>query len=280
MGLSLGERLAPRAGFVRTGHRGARGLAPENTLPAFQAGASAGVDVLELDVQLSRDRELVVIHDPTVDRTTDGTGAVAELDLAQLQALDAGYRFTLDEGRSFPFRGQGVRISTLAEVLTAFPEHVFTVELKESPYPELAARVAELLRELAPGRALVGAFPHGLLRELRGLDPGLPTSCSQREIRDFYLLHVVGLACALRSPARVLQIPRTSDHERDRGLVLAQPRFLRAAHRSGRSVQVWTINDPDVMRDLIRLGVDGITTDRPDLLNEVLRAEGVRVSGP
>jgi glycerophosphoryl diester phosphodiesterase len=274
VGLSLEERIRPGASFVRTGHRGARGLAPENTLPAFKAGAEAGVDILELDVQQTKDGVLVVMHDPEVDRTTDGAGRVAELTLAELRAFDAGYHFTQDEGVSFPFRGQGVRIPTLEEVLGAFPEQAFTVELKPSPYDDFPQKVVDAIHEQIPGRALVGAFPHDLLQAVRRLDPSLPTGCSLSEIRRFYACHLVGLAGWLPSPSCVLQIPRWSDHNNDRGLLLAKPRFLRAAHATGRSVQVWTINDPDLMRSLIELGVDGITTDRPDVLNEVLRSLG------
>jgi len=266
----LHELIAPGGGIVRTGHRGARGLAPENTLPAFRAGVEAGVDVLEFDVQQTKDGQIVVIHDPTVDRTTDGSGLVAEQTLAELRAHDAGYRFSRDGGESFPFRGQGVAIPRLEEVLEAFPEHRFTVELKPSPYPDFVERVVTILRELAPERAVVGAFPHGLLGRFRRLAPEVPTGCSSREITFFYGLHLVGLGGWLGSQARILQIPRFSDHDRDRGIPLTTPRLIRAAHGSGRSVQVWTINEPEIMEQLLDLGVDGITTDRPDLLNEVL----------
>lgn len=272
MGLSLDEALRPGTGRVfRTGHRGARGLAPENTIPAMETGLEVGVDALEFDVQQTRDGELVVIHDPTVNRTTDGEGAIAELSLAELREFDAGYRFTPDGGQTFPFRGRGIRIPTLQEVLEASGDAFLIVELKPSPYAEFPQRTLELVRERAPGRAMIGAFPHRLIQTARRLAPDLPTGCSQREIVSFFLHAKLGTAGWWGSPARVLQIPRRSRHETNTGLVVANPRLVRAAQRTGRSVQVWTINEPSEMRRLIELGVDGITTDRPDLLNEVLR---------
>ena len=242
----------------------------------MEAGLAAGADVLEFDVQRTRDGHQVVIHDETVERTSDGSGAVAELTLAELRALDFGYRFTLDGGQSFPFRGQGVGISTLPELLEALPEAVVTVEIKLSPFPEHVPETLATLRRLAAGRAVVGCFEHATMCRVRALAPEIPTGASQPEIRDFYLLHKLGLAGLWRSPAKVLQVPRFSDHDRDRGLRLVTPRFVRAAHAGGRSVQVWTINEPELIHELLEWGVDGITTDRPDVLDAVLRERDER----
>jgi glycerophosphoryl diester phosphodiesterase len=237
-------------------------------MPSFQRAADEGVDVLELDVRLSADGELVVIHDPTVDRTTDGQGSVAELTWAQLRELDAGHRF--NPGGGYPRRGRGVRIPLLTEVLESFPDHLFTVELKEVPQPDVVPRVLEVLRRLVPGRAILASFSQDLLRQVRRLAPDIPTNLSNAEIRRFVILGWIGLAGWVRSPGCVLQVPTHSNHEQGTGIRVVTPRLIRAAHRSGRSVQVWTINDPAEMRELIALGVDGITTDRPDLLNQVL----------
>lgn len=266
--VAFGGRLRPGV-FLATGHRGARGVAPENTMPSFERARADGVDVLELDVQASRDGEVVVFHDPTLDRTTDGTGPVVERTWSELAALDAAYRFTLDGGASFPLRGQGVRIPRLSEVLEAWPEQLLTVELKRSPHPELLPAVVRLLRPHAH-RVVVGSFDHELLSAFRRACPEVPTSCSAREIQALFLLGRVPLLGALvRTPALAIQMPRTSDHERDEGIVLATPSFVRFLHRRGMAVQVWTINDEPTMRALIALGVDGITTDFPDRLRAV-----------
>lgn len=271
----LRERLRPGC-FLRTGHRGARGLAPENTLAGFGRARTAGIDMVELDVQLSQDGEVVVVHDPTVDRTTDwagpGPGRVAALPYAELARLDAGHAFTPDGGQTFPYRGAGARIPRLEEALEAFPDLLFTIELKTA-HPELVARTAAIVRRGAPGRAVLASSEHAALRAVRREAPELVTSFSGREVRDFYLLSCVGLAGLLfRSPASVIQAPQWSDHERGRGLQLITPRLLRAAHASGRALHVWTVNEVEAMRALIALGVDGITTDRPDLLAEALGA--------
>ena len=114
-------------------HRGGRQLWPENTLTAFRGAAAMGVDVLEMDVHSSSDGVLVVLHDDTIDRTTDGMGLVHDYPLTALQALDAGYQWTADEGATYPFRGQGIAIPTLAEVLEAFPDAFLNVEIGNAP---------------------------------------------------------------------------------------------------------------------------------------------------
>ncbi|MEA2625619.1 MAG: glycerophosphoryl diester phosphodiesterase, partial [Candidatus Binatota bacterium] len=124
------------------GHRGAAGVAPENTLASFQRALDDGAEILELDVHATRDGEVVVIHDPTVDRTTDGHGAVRDLTLADLGRLDAGHAFLRDGG--FPFRGSGIRVPTLAEVIDEFPTVPLNVEIKQRE-PEIEAVVAALV---------------------------------------------------------------------------------------------------------------------------------------
>jgi glycerophosphoryl diester phosphodiesterase len=266
--------------FLRTGHRGARGLAPENTLAAFQRGVAEGVDVLELDVGLSADDEVVVMHDDTVDRTTDwrarheAPGEVAQLSFAELSELDAGYHFTPDGGSTFPYRGQGVTVPRLVDVLESFPEHLFTVELKGAPQPHYIPKVIETVRPFAE-QVVLASFSQEILKRVRELAPDLRTSFSAREIRNFYLLSRVGLACLSRAPGVVFQAPLFSNYDEGRGLRLVDRRFLRAAHKRGVPVTAWTINDPGEMRRLIDEGVDGITTDRPDVLNAVLAGSPV-----
>lgn len=280
MPVHVAERLRPGV-FLRTGHRGARGLAPENTMAGFRRAVEVGVDVLELDVRLTRDGEVVVLHDAAVDRTTDwkgpAPGLAAGLTFAELAALDAGHAFTPDGGRTFPYRGQGVRIPRLAEVLDAFPEHLITVELKRGTPPEVVGRTIAVVRERAATRVIMASEDHALLQAVRREAPELVTSFSGREVRNFYLLSRACLATLLfRSPGRLIQMPLWSDHDRDRGLRLVFTGLLCAAHAQGRVVHVWTINDPALMRELIDLGVDGITTDRPDVLAQVLGATAPR----
>lgn len=246
-------------------HRGGALLAPENTLLAFRRAVTWwGADALELDVQPTRDGEVVVLHDPTVDRTTDGRGRVDRLSLVQIQRLDAGYRFTPDGGRTYPFRGRGLTIPTLAEVLAALPSVRITVEAKD---PRVQTRVLELAAA-EPERLLLAGLHRRLQRRFR--NGPCPRSASLEEVRAFWLLHRLGLGRWARPRADAFQIPM-----RWRGLRLVTPAFVRAAHRHGVQVHVWTVNEIHKMRRLLRWGVDGLITDRPDLAALALQ-EAVR----
>jgi glycerophosphoryl diester phosphodiesterase len=249
-------------------HRGASARAPENTLDSFRLAVEAGAGGLELDVHMSRDGEIVVIHDATVDRTTDGSGTVAGMTLGELRGLDAGYRFSPDGGQTFPYRGRGVRIPTLAEVYAEFPAAYVNIEIKEAQ-PGVEKAVMDVLRG-AEERTLVVSNRHGVVTRFRRLcGDRISTGASRREIRDFYLLSRLRLERSYSPPYDALQVP--IDY---RGIPLVTPRFLEAAHSRGVRVDVWTINDAGEMRRLLDLGVDVIMTDRPETLTDVLEGYG------
>ncbi len=246
-------------------HRGASGHAPENTLPAFRRALEMDADMIEMDLRLSADGHVVVIHDATLDRITDGTGPVAERTLAELQALDAGYAFA-GPGGAHPYRGTGVRIPTLAEVLDAFPDARMLVELKAGAGESLADSAAAVLaRHRAGGRVLVASFDSGYLRRFRHRMPGVPTGAGAGETARFYVAQLAGLDRWYRPPAGFLIVPPALG-----GRPLVTPRFLRAARRLGVEVHVWTVDDPGAMRRLAASGVDGILTRHPDRLRAVL----------
>lgn len=242
-------------------HRGGAALAPENTLPAFQQAVDWwGSDVLELDVQPTRDGEAVVLHDDTLDRTTDGRGLVADRSLGELRTLDAGYRFSPD-GASYPYRGLGIRIPTLEEVLAAFPGYRINVEIKDSRVQERAREV--IVAAGATGRALVAASDRRHRASFRGYTGAL--SASEQELRVFHLLHRSRLAPLFRPRIDALQLPL-----RHRGAVVVSPRLIRDAHAHNLAVHVWTVDATEEMARLLEWGVDGIVTDRPDRLARVL----------
>ena len=255
------------------GHRGCAGEAPENTVPSFALGLETGAAILESDVHLTRDGEPVLLHDDVVDRTTDGSGRVAELSLAQLQALDAGHRFSADGGRTHPFRGRGLRVPTLEEALAAFPDARFNLELKQR-VPGLVERCLEVIGKSGKAsRSLLTAGDDALMTELRGevARRGVPVAlgASAREVGEF-------LRCAIerRRPApgpMALQVPPEFG---DRPLVTRE--FVDYAHAHDLVVHVWTIDEPEEMRRLLALGVDGIVSDFPARLAGVIRqaAEG------
>jgi glycerophosphoryl diester phosphodiesterase len=261
------RRTAGRLWPVNFAHRGASARAPENTLEAFRLAVEAGAGGLELDVRMTRGGEVVVIHDATVDRVTDGSGAVAGMTLDEVRRFDAGYSFSPDGGRTFPYRGRAVRIPTLAEVYEEFPDIYVNADIKEAQ-PEAEEAVLSVIKDAAAeGRTLVASTDHAVLRRFRKVSGGhISTGASRREIAAFYVLSRLHLE-ALVSPAyEALQVP--VEH---RGIKLVTPRFVRAAHSRGVRVDVWTINDVAEMNQLLDLGVDVIMTDRPEVLESLLR---------
>jgi glycerophosphoryl diester phosphodiesterase len=267
-----GKTRAPGTWPAILAHRGASARAPENTLEAFQLAVEEGTGGLELDVHATRDGEIVVIHDATVDRTTDGSGAVAGMTLEELRRLDAGYRFSPDGGRTFPYRGRGTRIPTLAEVYAQFPDVRVNADIKEirAGTEEVVLRV--IRRAAAEVRTLVASNDHAVVRRFRRVSGGrIRTAASRREIAAFYLMSCSRLEALGRPAYDALQVP--VEHK---GITLVTPRFLGAAHSRDVRVDVWTINDAAEMRRLWDLGVDGVMTDRPGVLAGLLeeRREG------
>jgi glycerophosphoryl diester phosphodiesterase len=273
-GLFLGRRgaqyslaLKPKGWPINIAHRGGAGIAPENTLEGFREGLRVGAGVLELDVHTTADGHVVVIHDPAVDRTTDGTGEVREMPLAEIKRLDAGYRFTRDEGGTFPFRGQGLRIPTLEEVYDEFTEVPINVEIK-GERPGIEEAVWRIIEEAgAEDRALVVSENTPTIRRFREVSGGrVATASSSAEMISFYLLSRLGLSRSARPRYQALQGPETYH-----GLRIVTPGFIRAAHELGLRVDVWTIDSEADMRRLLGYGVDGIMTDRPDVLAKLLK---------
>ncbi len=252
-------------------HRGGSRIAPENTMPAFRAAVDQwGADMLELDVRLSRDGVVVIIHDETVDRTSDGTGAVGSFSFRELQELDAGYRFVDPHGVP-SYRGKGVRFPRVEELLEAFPRMRLNIETKE---PDVARPLVEAIRRHgAEDRVLVAAEFERCRRSVRAY-PG-PWGASRHQLFVFWLLHRLPGGSPYTPPADIIQVPEVW-----KGLRVVSPGFVKAAHARNLPVQVWTVDDPDDMRRLLAMGVDGIQSDRPDLLAEVLTDETGRPPAP
>lgn len=259
-----------QSAFLVIAHRGGYGLGPESTLPLFRQAVELGVDVLEFDVQQSADGVLVVLHDERVDRTTDGSGRVEELTLAQLKTLDAGYDWTAD-GQTYPFRGQGIAIPTLEEVFRAFPERHFLVEIKPDE-----ARVAQALcaaiRDCGMAqRVMVASFHGNALDTFRAACPEVATSAGAGEVTWYWLLQKVGLDGFYTPAFAALQVP-----ERFGWVGLANRDFVQEAGAHGLPVHFWTIDEEEDMERLLDLGAGGIMTNRPDRLMALLRRRGLR----
>ncbi len=246
-------------------HRGGMALAPENTIAAFNNARRYGSDVFELDLHVTSDGEFVVIHDDTVDRTTNGHVRVKDLTYDAIKQLDAAYYFTPDAARSFPLRGQGITIPTLREVFEAFPECRINIEIKEMP-PGYEHRLWSLIQACAmEDKVLLAAEQHRYARACRPLAPQLACSASRREVTLFYVLLLLRAGFLYRPGIDALQVPEY--HGR---LHLVTPRFIALAHAKQIKVHVWTVNAAPDMERLLAWGVDGIVTDYPDRLQQVL----------
>jgi glycerophosphoryl diester phosphodiesterase len=255
--------------FLVIAHRGGRSLGPESTLLTFQRASDLGVDVLEIDIRSTKDGKLVVIHDDTVNRTTDGKGTVANFTLAELKRLDAGFRWSPDSGRTYPMRGKGLTIPSLAEVFAAFPKMRINIEIKE-PEPEVTALLCDLIRKYQKvDHVMIASFDASQLRRFRSQCPQVATSVGAREAVLFYGLQWAYLDNIYSPPAQAVQVPDRYGSTR-----VITSRFLKAAHARNMRVHVWTVNDTEQMRHLINLGVDGIMTDYPEKLLRLLKRDG------
>ncbi|HZH31842.1 MAG TPA: glycerophosphodiester phosphodiesterase [Pyrinomonadaceae bacterium] len=279
--ISRDERAAAesRAGARRPlvmAHRGGAGLWPENTAHAFTESTRLGVDVLEMDLHGTSDGALVVIHDATVNRTTNGAGRVSALTLAELKQLDAGYRWTKDGGRTHPFRGRGLTVPTLAEVLERFPRARLNIDIKQGQ-PSLVKPLCRMLDVSgAASRVMVASFSSETLDEFRRECPAVATSASAGEVfalsADLQAGRAAGTAGANgKARFRAVQVPETLG-----GRAWLTPELVAAAHGAGLEIHVWTVNEEAGMRRLLALGVDGIMTDYPDKLIAVLRENAPR----
>jgi glycerophosphoryl diester phosphodiesterase len=244
-------------------HRGNSAHAPENTFPAYDEALTLGADALEFDVRLTRDGVPVVIHDPSVDRTTNGHGFVTSFDLAELRRLDAGARFSVDGGRTFPFRGQGLVVPALEEMLTRYRHTPLLIEVKIPHAVEATRRLLE--RFGAMERTLVDSTDHAAVAPFRG--GSLATGASLADV--LRLIPSALMGCAPRSlPYVALCIPR-----RYNGIPVPVSRLARAARAVGSVTHVWTVNDPKAARRLWRQGIQGIITDDPGPMLQA-RVEG------
>ena len=238
-------------------HRGGCDLGPENTIAAFDLGMVASADGLELDVHLSADGVVVVHHDKRLDRTTDASGPVAAKTADELARVDAGYRYA--RGGAFPFRGQGIGVPTLVDVLRRYPGVPTIIEIKVYTAAMGDAVAQAILRAAALDYVCVAGFGLQSARAARAALPGVPTSACHAEVR--LALYRSWLRWPVRRASyRTYQVPESAE-----GTRIVSPRFIRHAHQAGFKVQVWTVDEEDDMRRLLRWGVDGLISNRPEV---------------
>ena len=245
-------------------HRGSRVLWPENTMTAFEGAVKLGYRFLETDLRLTADGTLVCFHDADVARTTESNGPISELTLDQVKALDAGYRHQTEDG--FDFRGKGISVPTLAEVVMSFPEVSLVVDMKADG---LAGPLAGFVDDhQMHDRLIVGSFLDARISEFRELtDRRVATSSGPALARMWVLASRVGRGAS--GEASALQLPTHL-----RGVRVVDQKLVDAAHNSGLQVHVWTVNTRTEMESFLDMGVDGLVTDRPDILRDVLLSRG------
>lgn len=253
-------------------HRGGSTY-PENTIPALLHSVEIGADMIEFDVHMTKDGHLVVIHDFTVDRTTNGQGRVDSFTLAELQQLDAGYHHT-SSGGTFPYRNQGITIPTVREVFERLPTTFMNIELK-GQYPGIEQRLFELIEEFQmQDRILLASFEQSVIEKFNEIAQGtVAISGGRSEVAKFVALHKLFLAPFYRPKVDAIQFPTKVSI-----FNMGDKKLIKGAHKRGMQVHYWTINDREQMKELLLLGADGIITDEPELLLEVIRELGLRKS--
>ena len=241
-----------------------QGLFPGNTQVFLQQMAALKVDVLEMDIHLTADGALVLMHDATVDRTTDGEGAIRDMALAELKRLNVAYNWSND-GKTYPYREKPQRILTLDEVFEGFPKYPMVIELKTPEVDAALALCGKLQAYNKSNQVIVSSFHQEAIEAFRAECPHVATGAGAQEVRLFVLASKLGAFRLLSPHYQALHIPIQYD-----GITLITPSAVKSVQDQGVRMDVWTVNDAAEMRRLIEMGVDGIMTDRPDRLFKVI----------
>ena len=251
-------------------HQGGDGVWPGDTMYAFEKSVEIGADVLEMDAHITKDDQIILMHDETVDATTDGTGLIEDLTLAELKQLDAAYTWSNDDGKSFPQRGKGIQVPALEEVFQKFSQMRYVIEIKLTENP-IDKPLCDLIRQYnMQDKVMVASFHDEAMQNFRETCPEIATSASRGEVTAFVLLGKVFLSGFIAPQYESIQPPY--DPQESMNIPIMTERFIREAHAKNIRVEPWTVDDPELMRQYIEWGVDGIITDRPDLMIEVLNA--------
>jgi glycerophosphoryl diester phosphodiesterase len=253
------------------GHRGSAGTHPENTVESFRAAMATGAQYLEFDVHMTRDGQVVVSHDENLERNCGHPGVIREMTYAELTAQDAGRMFSADRGATFPFRGRGLKVPRLADVLAEVAGRRMIVEVKQIT-PSVVAPMLNVIDRAGMRRNVLIASEHQApLDEVRRLAPGLPTNFSYLESGGF-LQAMAARDANYVPPAVALQVPREYESWQ-----IVTPDSVGFAHSLGLEVHVWTVNDESEMTQLLDMGVDGLISDYPE---RALRVIAARTSAP
>ena len=248
-------------------HRGASGEYPQSTWLAFYKALEQGSDVLEMDVVLSKDKHIIINHDKDLVRTVGIEDKIADLTLAELKQLDAGHEFTLDDGETYPFRGQGHTLMSLRELFDYFPNLRYNIEMKQDD-GEIAEVLWSVISEYGyEDRVVVAAQSSHAMGHFRDASDGaVKTSATIAELVGASMAWATGWGWLYKPKFDVAQIP----------LSMTTKPYVRFFHKKGVTVDLWTVNEPKDIERSIDLGVDGIIGDYPDRIYSALEARGLR----
>jgi len=236
---------------------------------AFEHAVQIGADVLEMDAHITKDDQIVLMHDEKVDRTTEGTGLIEDMTLEELRQLDAAYQWSNDDGKAFPYRGQGIQVPTLEELFQKFPEMRYVIEIKLTQNP-IDKPLCDLIRKYdMQDQVVIASFHDEDMRRFRESCPEVATSASRGEVTKFVLLGKILLSGLIMPQYESIQPPY--DPQESMNIPIMTKLFIREAHAKNIAVEPWTVDDPELMKQYIEWGVDGIMTDRPDLMIDVVK---------
>ena len=254
---------------VTIAHQGGNKIYPDESLLAFTNAINMGIQVIELDIHRTKDGVIVINHDPTIDRLTDGTGLIREMSWLELQQVDGAYNWSPD-GLTYPYRGKGIKILSLIEMMDTFPQQVYDIEIKQHD-PPLEKDLCDLLRKygVAADQAIVASFRDETLARFHDICPEVAISLPVNQGTVLYILSRVGLERLLPLDAVVAQLPTT--FSTILGQLELDRRYIEAFAKGDRQVWVWTVNDSIEMKRLVKMGAHGIITDRPDILMDFVQ---------
>ena len=256
------------AGPLVIAHQGGDGIWPGDTLYAFDKSVEIGADVLEMDAHITKDWDFVLMLDVTVEDTTDGTGLIEEMTLEELKQLDAAYDWSNDGGMTHPYRGQGIQVPALEELFQMFPQMRYVIEIKLTKNP-IDVPMCNLIRQYGmQDKVLIASFHNEAMQNFRVTCPEIATSASRGEVTKFVILGKIFLSGLVAPQYQSIQPPY--DPNESYNIPIMTKRFINEAHTKNIHVEPWTVDDPVLMKQYIEWGVDGIITDRPDLMVEVL----------
>jgi glycerophosphoryl diester phosphodiesterase len=252
-------------------HRGGAHLEPEHTMLAFEKSAQLGVDGFEIDIRLTKDEEIIVYHDATVERTTDGYGSVSEMTLAEINALNHGYQYE-DLAGEFPYRDKKVDVVTLRELLESYPNMLINIDIKDAPDTYegslMPSKLWRLIEELKAENHVVVTSFYGEQIDRFNLyaQNQVALGAGESDVRKAFASFSSQFGHLYHPKVDVFQIPPKS------GVVsLDSPKFIQFLNNLNIPVHYWTINDSVTMKKLINNGAKGIITDRPDIAVELLQ---------